>query len=434
MGIFDELDFVDLAAMAALRPRYQQLIIDHYILLKYQLNDAAILISLSNNDHTHIYYTPTTDLSQSIKLTTGCNELLSTLKAFCHLFSRLTFNANYYYSKDLHLIQQIADVINNYCSNVPQTIAMELDTENLGFSFENATNIKLGSPENYTATELNRCFPRMEELSMRIGRPFTLDHHLPHLIHFEVKQMFYGQFDLKTFGEYNPQIRGITMKLPWDIEHLREINGIFENLEVLDIQVHRIRKKSPSIADTFGSLFGKSLTKPAKEIRFRNVKKFTINISKLYHYRHGVDYSFDIIQTDWIRDKLSILKFDQLESFTFVTNSQTFVEEQIDLITSNRGLITVDFSTISLNFEQMVRLVDNLPKLTQVTLKCYKAETIDDIWRLMEMETSLNVMHVVVNRERRETFLALTSLPRDWRLDIKQMTSSYHLTFEQKKK
>lgn len=434
MGIFDFLDFADLAVMATLRPRYQQIIIDHYILPKYQLQNAEISIILSQfYYHTNIHYKPTKDTPDSDKLVTGHNQVLSTLKAFCPLFGRITFHTGYYFPDDLTMIKQVSSVINKHCSNVPQELFIELTEEDLDFTFENATIVHLDSPKHYTTQQLNRCFPRMEMLSIRIGLNITPDPHLPHLTHFELKQIFDGQFDMKTFGANNPQLRGLTMKLPWGIDQMQEIAENFPNLEVLDIQLHRIKKK-PSFVDKMSSLFGTFFTREVKEIRFPNLKSVTINISKMYYYKQGVDYSFDIIHADWIRDRLSVIKFDQLESFTLITHSQTLVEEQIDLITANTGLKNVDLSSISLNFEQMQRLVGNLPDLKVVKLKCYKPETVGDIRRIMEMKTSLEAIIVVVNVERRTGFLELPSLPGDWNIDTHQMTSSYHLRFERRER
>lgn len=431
MEIFDSLDFGDLANMATLSPRYQQIIIDHYIIPKYALNRPIIHIFISKKmENTHVFYLPTDELRNSIKLTTGHNEMLSTLKAFCHLFAKVSIVTDYFLPTGQKLIHSVAHALNNHCLNVPQTVSMSIhmtDKRQMDFVFEHATRVELGAPERYNASEIARMFPRTEALTLRIDKPYCLDFNFPHLKYFELSEMHYGQFDLKSFGARNPQITGIKMGFPWEPKHLHEINEIFPNLHDLNVELRK--RKEDSLVDKFSNFFGSLIGSSVKEIYFANVRSVTLVLTYLQYRKIRGEEHFDIIHNEWIRDNLTMIRFNQLESFKLITRSRAFVDEQIDLITRNKDLIAVEFSSIILTYAQMRRLVDALPRLKSVTLRCTRARTVDDIRSLLK-ETDLERITVKVDKRRRHMLLELGTLPEEWIVESSNKGLQTCLTFK----
>lgn len=235
LAIFDFLDYGDLANIAASNERCQQLIIRHYINHKYNLNGAKVAIVLSQStQETHVFYTPS-DSCNSAKLTTGHNEMLSSLKAFCHLFDTLTITTDHYYPADNNLMESVAQATSNHCSKIPQKIDITMDRENVQFKFPHAANVELRSPERYRATDLIRIFPRMEELKIHINRRYSLNKNFPHLRSFEAIEEQRRLFDLETFGRHNSQLRSIKVSVIF--KQIQQVNKMFPALESLHLRL-----------------------------------------------------------------------------------------------------------------------------------------------------------------------------------------------------
>lgn len=232
LGIFDFLDFSGLANVAATSPRYQELIIRHYMNHKYGLNGARVnIFPYSNYMHGHIRDTTIYNHDASLNsFKTDNKGMLSALKAFCHIFDELIITNSDAYTAFNELLEDIAQATNKYCSNIPQTINVNMDRENVQFTFAHAKSVKLRSPERYTAAELNRLFPQMEKLNIHIEKRYKLHQHLPHLQYFEAyerQSMISGKlgrlFDVETFGKHNPQLRGI--RVPANFKQLQQLSG-----------------------------------------------------------------------------------------------------------------------------------------------------------------------------------------------------------------
>lgn len=410
LQIFDVLDFVDLANIAAYSPRCKPLIIHHYIERRYKLNESKVKIHLSNGDDgTYVLYTPI-ESSRPIKLTTGHNEMLSTLMAFCHLFKSITIDVNQYFHRvhNDHLVK-LSETINNYCSSVSQQeILIDMDRRANGFSFQNATIVELRSVGRHSGAKLAEIFPRMETLKIRIFTRYALNQNFPHLRYFEVREKSNGRFDLKTFGEFNPQLRGIQTPLPFSqLEHLNEM---FPDLESLGIELQR-ESLLNAAALKVSSFFG---TPTNGIIHFRNVRSFTLDVESL---NDCMDEYFDCNHPNFVRHNLSSIQFDYLESFQSMFYGRNYIDKQIELILQYKEVINVHFISYQLSYTQMIRLIDGLPRLEKITLLCL-FESIDDILQLMNRETTLDTIVIVIGLNARAALLQRTTLPDKWTLLI----------------
>lgn len=229
LNIFDYLELNDLVNVATLNERYKQLILHYQFFSKFISDEAKFYIDLApKNAETEVSYAPANSVGR-IKLSRGHNNLFSILSVFCSKFGRM-FIENHQVDDDL--LHRLADIVNTHCSNVPQTMSIIFSARaSPKFTFENVTSLIIRYAfNNGTTLELNKPFPRLTKLS--IGGNLPLNQHLPHLQHFMYDSFYNGQFDLSTFGAYNPQLSSIQLGISWPpFKHLKDISELFSNLE-----------------------------------------------------------------------------------------------------------------------------------------------------------------------------------------------------------
>lgn len=178
LGIFEYLDFGALANIAVLSSRLQQLIERHFIAPKY--SQAVIYLSVSMKDKdTRTFYEAAGENPRHIQLATGHTAMFSTIFSFCHIFDRIILHAYDIY--DINFIRNIADSLNNYCSNTTLEIGMTLNKQTLDFTFEYATLVKLNALEHENLDALSNYFPQMEELRIYVTEAFSFNQQLPNL-------------------------------------------------------------------------------------------------------------------------------------------------------------------------------------------------------------------------------------------------------------
>lgn len=361
-------------------------------------HSSQVEIGLYDNGSTISYYTADGTHRESNDI----NVILSKLGAFCPQFSHLTIrthNFPYYYG----YTQRIVESVNNFCANVPQTVCITSATKiDQILTFQNASSVILHRATPYNADVINKMFPQMSKLDVFTEHRYSLNGNFPNLQHFGIQENANGLFDLKVFGAFNRQIRSVIVTFDWDLQYLRELNENFPQLENLEL----VPLFNGAITTKVSRFFKSLITKPIETIRFRCVSAFTFHIHFLY-FRYSTSYPLgyhhNINREDWVRDRLSVLKFDQLKSYKLITMSKNFVDEQIDLIAENKRLTSVDLSVIELTHGQMERLMTELPTLKEVTLECKSMGTIDNIVRLMN-ESKLEVVNVNVPEKRRNKY------------------------------
>lgn len=418
LGICEWLDFADLANIAVLNPRLHHLVERYFITSKYE--DAEIVITVTTKDNeTQIYQGKTGRKKRFSQLATGHTAMFSALEAFCHMFGHISITMYDVY--DINLIQEIANSVNSYCSNPTKVIGMTLNQKIVDFKFENVTMVKLKKLDRKNADAFNDCFPGMEGLQIDIKQDLTIDSLLPTLKHFELKQNNFGEFNMTTFAEKNPQITSLTVEYPWMPHQLQQLDEIFPNLKSLHIHalpdeyIPEKKKETKTIWTRFKSMFGANNKqpepKPLNTIQFRNVKKFDLDLDDLYtisQRRPGYDV--------WVENRLPKIQFDHLTSFRLKTRHSSFsVPGQIDLILKNTELTDVEF-VYRLTYDQMVQFVDGLPKLKSFAVHCQFQQTVDDILRFMAMETNLDTMNIYVCSEFDRQFKEMSTMPGDWYL------------------
>lgn len=123
-------------------------------------------------------------------------------------------------------------------------------------------------------------------------------------------------------------------------------------------------------------------------MRFRHVKQYTIDLSTYYGYgQYG-----DLTAENLAEDNLSAIKFDQLESMEYISHNYKHRKDQIDYVLQYAEVQRLNITSFAMTYGHMRRLVDSLPKLTEIQLRCRFAS---DIHRLMN-DTRLDTIRVML--------------------------------------
>lgn len=323
---------------------------------------------------------------------------------------------DYKYHFDTALTEKLAAKANAHCSsNIPQTVKLSGMKDPIGkFAFTYATEVRIMRPEEFNDFELAEWFPQVERFSINTY-PFHLNVHLPNLASFQLLGLKCGTFDLKSFGQRNPQIRSADLQICGQMENIAEVNELFPDLEALQLTLKR-----PGQAEESSELDRRS---SVEFVRFRKVKSFTLDIS---HFNGGSKSVFSYLGLNAESTaslKLSSILFDQLDSFKYITEVHFYRNEQIDYVLQYQNVTSLDFSSIVMRYEEMKRLIESLPKLKEITLACSMtgAET---FFRLMA-ETNLDTLNVRARDAERQDFLIFSALPEQWSLHEVQHTSAY---------
>lgn len=401
---FDSLDLGELADLAV-NQRYQKLINKYFTVRELHHGKLSIIAS-EKTENTELFFVAATENYRHVRNATGHAAMFATLKSFCHLFNELSITT--YDIHSTYLTRQITNTVNNYCSNTKQEIRLAMNhyTKET-FVYENATIVYLRSIQSELFPTLATIFPRMERLAIRmIYNRYTASSikiHLPHLKHIEFEEKTVGIFNWKTFAKHNPQITSIRIKTPWMPEYFRLINELFPKLETLDIGFLGYNHMPPPTfwADVKSWLPVPS-SKPTGLIKFDNVKHMTVELVDL-----------ELNSTN----ELEHIVFEKLESYTFKASPTLRFDKpgQIDLITRNSKLIDVDLQ-YPFDYEQTVRLVEELPMLQKLAVECTNIETVNGILKIMEMDSHLAMISVDVRPELREQFLQMSDLIGKWTL------------------
>lgn len=150
-SIFDALSLDELASMAELSPRYKELILEHYIIGKYQLHQNEIKIVFEKTD-----YLTVTGFAQNQ------SRIFPIIQMFGNTFTQLKIEIH---SNGISRAENLSKYINQYCSNADQEINLYLDFNNdWTFKFNNAKKVGVYASIARSDIILENYFPQMEVL------------------------------------------------------------------------------------------------------------------------------------------------------------------------------------------------------------------------------------------------------------------------------
>lgn len=376
------------------------------------LTNATVRIRLTNDGLPVAEILSAENEESDKRLCTGLDEIRAMLEAFCLTFDRLGLEFKPLSGYDIKpIIQTLVGYANRYCSTVPQYFVLERNQSvdhTIGeFTAKNVLSVQIDRPEQLANFSINRQFPRVERLYIEVSEPYAIDEHLPHLEHFVVNRYNTCEnFDFATFAAANPQIGNLWLVLCEGIQHLRELNELWPNLAELYYVPSGLRGNAPTPNAT-------------GEVRFANVKRYTINLRQTSAYEH----------TPITNSYLSSVRFDRLESLTYITSDDKNHEAQLAFVGQYKEVRSLDYHSYELSYEDAARLVGSLPNLKEFTFKpngtnaeiaCHEGAL-----RLMT-DTNLETIRLWTNNKILETIRSL-KLPDKWVLVLHENDSNYEL-------
>lgn len=388
MLIFDKLGLTDLIKVAALSPRYHQLILDHYITSKFRLHEYQIEISVQGS----VWMEHKIDPVIRTEIAHKYDDVLAAIKTVGHIFKYLGIEI---FPTGFKHVEGIQSYVNKYCTNTVQKIQVYNSCINdRGYplqkmSFPNATDVVIGDNDLFPIEpfRLDIAFPQMQKLEIVC----KIDHyHYPHL-----KEVIIGvgASNLPDLFHLNPQVRRIEMVANNIATYLSNLSEL-PNLESLSIK--------------FLSTDGNSISMPSIA-RFRHMKEFSLDVQ-------SYDSSHDSGLPEPI---LSSIQFDRLQSFSVCTRYQHNLDYLIQMMAKNTELhrVTINFD---FSFEHLSKLITELRRLKEVHVIWYTDFSGHTLNRFLE--------HVITSGHSLEQFSASVSeytemteenllefIPRGWR-------------------
>lgn len=367
MQIFDLLPEDDLFNVAGLNSHFRDLILQHYLNRKYDINWAEENIRLRIEQ-----YSVSLDTENGTNIAFGAKQTLQRLSTFGHFFRRM--NIEYDTRANIkHDVQQIASYMHRYCRQAKQQATVRYYTDRRlnannhpSIVFEDIEHIRLVPSDSPVSIRLNETFPRMQHFHLVYTNeelPFIGQYH-PHLTSFRMEKHFVGDPDLFDFIRLNPQIRHFEGRTFQNHSYFRQMSETFTDLETLIILNDWMCECANPLNET---------------IQFESVKHFELFLSA-----EKLEYSN-------LREKIPALQFGHLETFKLAAltpedSSDELIDVMCELIAQNHMLHSVELVTPEWSFEQMQRLFQSAApaSLKTVTFKWYPRKTIDDFRRFLE--------------------------------------------------
>lgn len=363
INLLDQSSLVKLVGAAKYNQRLHDLIVEHFALAKYRLNESRIDIDLTRRVPNILHGTE--------YIGYGMDQTLAALEFFGSTFTRLEIIIDLP-GCDSEIVQKIATHVAKYCSKATQKVILTRRYKhfNAHFTFPDATSIELihqyESKRDVDTIELNNVFPRMQNLKVYVADKLKLDQHFPNLIHFELdKPIRENRFE--AFLELNPQLQSVTTTM---ISQLRRVNELLPNLQSIRFAYRKEEDTSANGA-----------------IHFKNAKKFSLDLMKI-----------DEDDTTNIEKSLSLINFDHLQAFKLVAATRSMSEEfknYLIALTAQYSLSThLEFERFDLTSDELVRLVKPLHHLDSLKLSCTRSETAGEIQKFL-LE-NLNVKKITI--------------------------------------
>lgn len=257
----------------------------------------------------------------------------------------------------------------------------------------NATHVNLYYSEDVEdAIDLNKLFPEMQQLTVDGARYLSfLNQRFEHLTHFASLTPVRDIENFQSFMELNPHLKNLKVQIDWNQQYLHKVSAALPNLQQLDVEF----------------MYPNSMFEPVTEtVYFKNIQNLSLTLSGVY------DELSDIA-----RNTLDSLVFDKLLTFNMDTNMVFSKDFLIDLICRNQDLHTVAIGHFELSYQQLVRLVESLPKLEKVTLVCLTSKEIHNIHRLLtEMRSTIKMVSVWTDSRGLQMLLNVSDSFEQWRM------------------
>lgn len=380
LAILDYVRLADLLAIGSMNERFSELVTKHFLIPIYHFNAATITISLDN----HVYLGEDDLDDELTPYVAGLNQTLTVLQTFGHIFDRLHIKVNV---RGYKFIGNISSAVNRHCAMAAQKVTLHRGTATAGdwpFSFANATilHIRHINAAGFVETlRLNAAFPRLQQLDLDFGANLTFLHqHFPSMRQFALRTSFAVEdaANLREFFRLNAQLRRIRTPLFFNPDYLHDINELLPALEALTI---KNLNSHVYVRDSAASHL----------VRFKNVRHFTLDL-----------FTYNCKWNGALRDRLTAIEFDGLESYAVTSNVDGSADYLIGLIVRNAAVQRVKMTSTELDGDQLARLLAGLAELKELTVGWSDQSTRHVLWQFMSdaLVTKLQKVNVLVLEHR----------------------------------
>lgn len=336
MGVFDELELVDLLKLIDSNGRFNNLIIDHYANGRFQLDT----IQIRYTDEFPGNPIMITDDAINVR---DFGAMLKLLRAFGHLIKHIEIEHNHMQATQ-H--QKLGEFLSKYCSQSLEVLKLNYVDNAMVYSligpFEKVRVFSLseGSFDCQSNLNFSKMFPslqRFEIVKIMMQDSKCTEHKFPHLEYVGLPmyraQIRDNQQMYEQFFKINPQIRAVSV---WYLNNLNAIKHAERYLSHFD----ELNLYVPSTLIFFDSA--------AITIRFKHMKKFAVSL----------------FTSASVGPSRIPFQFDHLDEFFF--NSFDLSVLWMDFIVQQTSLTKLTMANSILDASQWMQITENLPQLKEI--------------------------------------------------------------------
>lgn len=321
------------------------------------------------------------------------------LTNFGHVVTNLKVIGDEYQTK---CINEIGVLIERYSPDSITELTLEKITENpIGKwkgPFHNLTTLKLHNIKQSKHMRIHTIFPNLRKLDIeQSGQPNVefIGFHFLRLEHLRLAaELLPNDVHLKAFLSLNPQLQSFHTTSYFDVTLLTLINANLPNLRSFGVK---------------NNCFGDMRDNGA--VRFDNVTDFTLDV----HHLPLMSGS-----------NLQLFKFKQLQTIAVICDRLNV--DLLDFVKENKQLTSVAILGTDPNYNQLIGLIQALPKLTKFHTRWANVRDSSSITTLMVNINPIDTIALAVSAANRDELVQ--RIPDTWRLVGDKRTRLEHvLTF-----
>lgn len=381
MHIFDHLHLADLMTIAQIRPRFSDIIIDHYIIAKFHMHEHELIINVESDYRALIFNTE----DRRLYIAESFDKLLSVLMHFGHIFNQLTYEITDFGTPSL---EKIVEYVDKYCPQAKKAIfVVTVDRDalaNWSYSIEITTpsiGLSIYVPQ---AFPLNDLFPRMEELKMEKIIESAVEY-FPNLTKCSFESVLHPGSYKKAYEmiRLNPQLHSFKTMITNNASFVSYINEMLPNLQSLSFD-----------------FFNVAIV--AEMVRFTRVTEFSLDLSYC-----GADAR--------IGQAIDNIKFDELKNLKIRSGFGRFDANLKEMVRENRGLtsLAIDFSMTRTELTELIQILPDLEELSIYWRSVRRVQILDMMEFLLIGNHKMNQINVYELMQANE-FVEIT--PLNWRI------------------
>lgn len=368
MIVFDYLPAHELIKISSLNPRFADIILNHYIIRQFRLNDDQVTSSIYVSNYRLSY--PDGEYTR-VHITNSLNETLQGLELFGRFFKHICYEMMDF---EMPSWQKLFESVERNCVNarksihirsVPKTPKIDSSWDNnWTYSFDHTTTQVTLVGHFYDQIILSKMFPFLQQLTVEKLRKSIIQHY-PHLTNLSIIALDEDETNanIRELLRLNPQLRHFHTATYNDAIFMTYLNEVLPNLESLSFKMNI----EPQIDHEI--------------IHFNSVKDFSLEINSI---RPMNSY----------RQVIGNITFSQLETLTLKTfGSITLVPELIRVFSQYTNLKKLDMNML-MTPDELLSFIQVMPILEEVSFSLSQNNMINVLAALLSDNQRLEKVHV----------------------------------------